>query len=186
WIPGNPHGREAGAKDSSGEALAFLSCTIPEAVPRDLLETYVREAPRLIDFLEKRTRVRYLPVKYYRELTGGEKIGDVVRPLEPEPVHRDVLGNERHHVRETHRVHWLFDRIAITHVETLTMLLRMPGWRRTLARVLWRHFSDVPWVLTHRRSRRLACGPAGIARLRWSMLDRGIPLWLSTRLTDLR
>jgi 3-oxosteroid 1-dehydrogenase len=79
----------------------------------------------------------------------------------------------------------LFDRIAITHVETLTLLLRMPGWRRMLARVLWRHVSDVPWVFTHRRSRRLACGPAGITRLRWSMLERDIPLWLNARLVDL-
>jgi hypothetical protein len=83
-------------------------------------------------------------VKYYKELTGGEKIGDVVRSLEPEPVYRDVLGADLDHLRETHRVHWLFDRIAITHVETLTLLLRMPGWRRMLARVLWRHLSDVP------------------------------------------
>jgi 3-oxosteroid 1-dehydrogenase len=40
-------------------------------------------------------------------------------------------------------------------------------------------------VLTHKRSRRLACGCAGVARLRWSMLDRNMPLWLNTTMTEL-
>jgi 3-oxosteroid 1-dehydrogenase len=45
--------------------------------------------------------------------------------------------------------------------------------------------SDVAWALRNRRSRRIACGCAGIARLRWSMHDRKLPLWLEAPMTEL-
>jgi 3-oxosteroid 1-dehydrogenase len=105
--------------------------------------------------------------------------------MEPQPIHRDVLGTEGDRLRDTHRMHWMFDRIAVTLVEAFTLMGRLPGWRSLLSRLLWEYMSDVPWVLTHRRSRRLASGAAGIARLRWSMLERDMPLWLNAPLQDL-
>jgi 3-oxosteroid 1-dehydrogenase len=175
WIPGSRYARESGAGDSFDDAREYLQRTIPRgAVPTQMLDTYLREAPKMIDFLHERTRVRYQLARTLSFLPGAKGH----RSMEPEPVYRDVLGAEGEQLRDTHRMHWMFDRIAITVVEAFTIIGRMPGWRSLLARLLWDYVRDVPWVLTHRRSRRLASGTAGIARLRWSMLDRGMPLWL--------
>lgn len=182
WIPGNRLARESGVQDSTQAAREYVQQTSPAgAVSAQMLDTYLREAPKMIDFLHERTRVRYRLAHALSFLPGAK--GN--RSMEPEPVHRTVLGAEGSRLRDTHPLHWMFDRIAVTVVEAFTVMARLPGWRSLLIRLLWNYVSDVPWVFTHRRSRRLASGAAGIARLRWSMLDRGMPLWLNSPLQDL-
>ena len=187
WIPCNRYAREAGAQDSVKEASEYLQGTIPPgAVPAEMIDTYLREGPRMVDFLHERTRVRYKSLAHYPDYWSffpGAKLGH--RSMEPEPVNRDVLGAEASRLRDTHHMMWMFDRIAFTQVEAQTLMAQMPGWRSLMGRLLWQYLSDVPWVLNHRRSRRLACGAAGIARLRWSLLDRNIPLWLNSPMKDL-
>jgi 3-oxosteroid 1-dehydrogenase len=181
WIPSTRSALEGGAQDSPEAALDYLRRAIPtDVVPADMLETWVREGSKMIDFLQERTRVRY------RSLAHLSGFGDLfARSWEPEPVYRNVLGTESHRLRDSHRMHCIFDRISMTAVETLTLLARMRGWRSLLLRMIWKYGSDVPWVFTHRRSRRLTCGAAGIARLRWSMMDRGMPLWFNASLQEL-
>jgi 3-oxosteroid 1-dehydrogenase len=187
WIPCNRYAREAGAQDSTDEARQYLQGTIPPgAVPAQMIDTYLREGPRMIDFLHERTRVRYQTLAHYPDYWSffpGAKSGH--RSMEPEPVNRSVLGAEGARLRDTHHMMWLFDRIAFTQVEAQVLMAQMPGWRSLLARLFWKYLSDVPWFLAHRRSRRLACGAAGIARLRWSLLDRNIPVWLNSPMQDL-
>ena len=191
WIPCNRYAREAGVLDSLEEARAYLQQAIPPvagAVPAERLDTYLREGPRMLDFLHERTRVRYQVIAHLPGLQPDQNPffhNVFVRSLEPEPLYPNVLGGEGHSLREPHRMHWVLDRILLTLGEVLTLFARAPGWRSALAGMLWDYVSDVPWVLTHRRSRRLACGAAGIARLRWSMLDRGMPFWLNAQMKDL-
>ena len=187
WIPCNRYAREAGAQDSLEEASEYLQGTIPSgAVPAEMIDTYLREGPRMIDFLHERTRVRYQSLAHYPDYWSsfpGARHGH--RSMEPEPVNRDVLGAEASRLRDTHHMMWMFDRIAFTQVEAQRLMAQMPGWRSLMGRLMWQYLSDVPWVLTYRRSRRLACGAAGIARLRWSLQDRNIPLWLNAPMQDL-
>lgn len=181
WIPCNREAHELGAQDSAEEAYAYLKRSTPSnTVPDEMLETYVREAPRMIQFLQARTRARYRTLAHLREY--GELFS---RSMEPEPLCRHFLGSEGNSIRDSHRMHAIADRIVMTAAETLTLLARRRGWRRLLARLLREYVRDVPRAFTHRRSRRLACGAAGIARLRWSMIDRGIPLWLNSRMHQL-
>jgi 3-oxosteroid 1-dehydrogenase len=187
WAPCSLYTRDAGVDDTPRAARQFLADSIPgDAVAPEMLDTYVRETPRLLRFLHDRTRVRYRPV-HFRGLTGDSatKLGEVVRCLEPEPIDRTALGAEAAQLRETHRLHWLFGRIAMTSGEAMTLVQRLPGWRRVFAQLLWGYVSDVPWLFRHRRSRAVACGAAGIARLRLSLIERGIPLWLESPFHEL-
>jgi 3-oxosteroid 1-dehydrogenase len=187
WIPCSRYAREAGAKDSFEEALEYVRGTTPPGyVSPEMQETYLREGPKMLDFLHERTRVRYQSLAHYPDYWSslpGAKPGH--RSLEPEPVLRTVLGAEASHLRETHHMMWMFDRIAMTQVEAQILMAQLPGWKSLAAGMVWDHYSDLPWSLSNRRSRRLACGCAGVSRLRWSMLDRNIPLWLQTRMTEL-
>jgi 3-oxosteroid 1-dehydrogenase len=187
WIPCNRYARAAGTQDSFEEARQYLDCTIPaDSVPKEMLDTYLQEGPKMIDFLHERTRLRYQSLAHYPDYWSflpGAKGGH--RSMEPEPIPRNVLGAEGARLRDTHHMMWMFDRIAMTQVEAQVLMAKMPGWRSVVSRMMWDYVSDVPWVLTHRRSRRLACGSAGVARLRWSMLDRKMPLWLNSPMTEL-
>ena len=187
WIPCSRYARAAGATDSYEEALEYVRGSTPAgAVPPELQETYLREGPRMLDFLHERTRVRYESLAHYPDYWSslpGAKHGH--RSLEPAPVARSVLGAEARQLRDTHHMMWMFDRIAMTQVDAQVLMAQLPGWKRLAARRIWDHVSDVSWALRNRRSRRIACGCAGIARLRWSMHDRKLPLWLEAPMTEL-
>jgi 3-oxosteroid 1-dehydrogenase len=187
WVPCNRYARAAGAADSFEDARAYLEATIPAgAVPDELIDTYLREAPNMIDFLHERTRVRYRTLAHYPDYYSaapGSRPGH--RSMEPEPVMRSVLGTESERLVDTHHMMWLMDRVAFTQEEAAVLVGQSAGWKKLAARLFWNYYTDIPWVFTHHRSRRLACGAAGVARLRWSMLDRRMPLWLNTALTDL-
>ncbi len=187
WIPCNRYAREAGAQDSFEEAREYLRGTISDSAVSDaMIETYLREGPKMIDFLHERTHVRYASLEHYPDywsMLPGAKSGH--RSMEPVPVNRDVLGRDGPTLRDTHHMIFMMDRISMTQVEAHDLMMQSPGWKKLAARMVWNHYSDLSWVLTHKRSRRLTCGSAGIARLRWSMLDRKLPLWLSTPMRDL-
>jgi 3-oxosteroid 1-dehydrogenase len=187
WVPCNRYAHAAGAADSFEDARAYLRATTPAgSVPDELIDTYLREAPKMIDFLHERTRVRYRTLAHYPDYYSaapGSRPGH--RSMEPEPVMRSVLGAEGDRLVDTHHMMWLLDRIAFTQEEAAILVAQVPGWKKLAAKLLWQHYTDILWLLTHRRSRRLACGAAGVARLRWSMLERKLPLALGTSLKEL-
>jgi len=187
WIPCSRYAKAAGAEDSQEDAREYLRQTIPAgSVPEALLDTYVEEGPKMLDFLHERTRVRYESLAHYPDYYSnlpGARNGH--RSLEPEPIYRDQLGPEGDHLSETTDRIWMFDRIAMTQVDAQVLIGQNPGWQKLAAKLVWDYATDFPWILTHRRSRRLACGCAGIARLRLSMMDRGMPLWRNTAMIEL-
>jgi len=187
WIPCNRYAREAGAEDSLDAAREYLRATIPAGlVPPALLETYVVQGPRMLDFLHERTRVRYESLAHYPDYWSflpGARGGH--RSLEPAPLRSDVLGKSAAQLRALHHMMWLADRIPIKQVEAQVLMAQLPGWRSLAGNLLWEYVSDLGWWLRHKRSRRLTNGSAGVARLRWSMLDRGLPLWLETAFQSL-
>jgi 3-oxosteroid 1-dehydrogenase len=187
WIPCSRPAQEAGARDSYEEALQYVQGSTPAgAVPAGMQETYLREGPQMLDYLQARTRVRYESLAHYPDYWSnlpGAKHGH--RSLEPAPVARSVLKADANRLRDTHHMMWMFDRIAMTQVDAQVLMAQLPGWKGLAARRIWDHVSDVGWALTNKRSRRIACGCAGIARLRWSMHDRDMPLWLEAQMTEL-
>jgi 3-oxosteroid 1-dehydrogenase len=187
WIPCSTPARAAGAQDSYQEALQYVQGSTPAgAVPPGMQETYLEEGPKMLDFLQARTRVRYESLAHYPDYWSnlpGAKHGH--RSLEPAPLARSVLKADASRLRDTHHMMWMFDRIAMTQVDAQVLMAQLPGWKGLAARRIWDHVSDVGWALTNKRSRRIACGCAGVARLRWSMHDRNMPLWLEAPMTEL-
>jgi len=187
WVPCNRYAQAAGAPDSYEEALAYVRAAVPEAsVSTEMIETYLREAPQMIDFLHERTRVRYRTLPqypdYYSEFAGA-KTGH--RSMEPEPLAKSELGDEARHLIDTHHMMWMFGRFAITQEEAWDFTVQIPGWWKRAAALVASSIADLPWFLRWGRSRRICTGCAGIARLRLSMMDREIPLWLQTAMREL-
>ncbi len=187
WIPNNHYAKAAGAQDSPAEAREYLRQTIPAAdVPAHLLDVYLEQAPQMMQFLHDHTKVRYESLDHYPDYytdRPGAKSGH--RSLEPASLAHSDLGNEAPYLQLNHQMMYLFDRIGISQVEAQILMSRSPGWIKLMLGMLWNHWRDIPWWLHHKRSRRLTCGSAGVARLRLSMMDLGIPLWRNTALSEL-
>jgi len=187
WIACNRYAKAAGAKDSIEDVREYLRLALPPgAVPDELLDTYVAEGPKMIDFLHERTRVRYRNLPHYPDYYNhlkGSRSGD--RSMEPEPVMRSDLGAEADRLLDAHDMMWLFGRVAFTQEEAQILWSMPPGWKKLAWNLVWQHVKDVGWWLRNKRSRRLTNGGAGVARLRLSMLDRKMPLWLETPFQEL-
>lgn len=188
WVPCNRYAREAGAEDSFDKARTYLANTIPEGqVPGEMLDTYLRSAPKMIDFLHERTQVRYVSLEHYPDYytnLEGSMVGH--RSIEPLPVNADKLATHSNTLRRTHPMMHLGGRIGITQVEAAMLMAQLPGWRKLAAGLVFNYLADIPWRLFgDRYARRLATGCAGVARLMLSMLDRDMPLWLKTSMESL-
>ncbi|HEY3697791.1 MAG TPA: FAD-dependent oxidoreductase [Spongiibacteraceae bacterium] len=187
WIPCNHYAQAAGAQDSIEEARAYLHSTLPmQQTDPALIDLYLQAAPEMLRFLHDRTRVRYESLEYYPDyfsFNPGAKSGH--RSLEPEPFMLDELGDEADALMLGHPMMRLFGKITISQKEARVLIGQLPGWRQLLAKMFVNYATDFPWRFKSSIGRRLACGAAGIARLRKSMLDRKLPLWLHTGLIDL-
>lgn len=86
WIPNNVFLKRDGIEDSAEKAMTYLDHVVGDAADapgasRARRETYVRQAPRMVDFLLRQgvrlNRAKYWP-DYYDERPGGLKPGRTV------------------------------------------------------------------------------------------------------------
>jgi 3-oxosteroid 1-dehydrogenase len=88
-------------------------------------------------------------------------------------------------LRPTHPSAALFGFIPWTTMEAAPMVTRGPGWIGTMARVLWRYYSDIPQRLRSRRSRFLVFGNAIAGYLKLALDRYGGEMWLEAPLVGL-
>lgn len=187
WIPGNRYAKAAGAEDSFDKAKTYLRQLITEEeVPEYQLDAFLENGPKMVDFLHERTRVRYVSLAsypdYYTNLEGSM---EGHRSMEPETFAASELGEEWRRLRRTHPMMHLGGVVGITQVEAALMVGQQPGWWKSALKLFFDYLVDIPWRLKDRFHRRLATGCAGVARLRASLMDRDIPVWLGTPMTRL-
>ena len=187
WIPNNHYAREAGASDSPEDARKYLMNTLfGEDVPEELIDNYIENGPKMLQFLHDCSDVRYESLEHYPDYyTNVEGAREGHRSLEPSPLMASELGDNWRNMTWTHHMMRLFNRIHFTQTEAHTLMVQLPGWKKLTAKLIWDYVKDIPWRLKTPISRRLACGSAGVARLYLSVLKRNIPVELNTRLVEL-
>lgn len=186
WIPNNDHIAPDGGSDSEEDALQYLRAATRGEVPEARLLAYVRQGRRMLSWLEARTPVRLKAVPFYADYyqsLPGAKTG--FRTLDPEAFDAKVLGSELLQMRETSPTMLIFGRMGMTTFEAVTLLARLPGWKKLAFTIARRYALDLPWRLRSRRDRRLTMGSALVGGLRQAMRERGIELWLSSPMQSL-
>ncbi|GAA4102432.1 FAD-binding protein [Zhongshania borealis] len=187
WVPCNRYAKAAGAADSLDEAFSYLRETIPrEDTSDEMLRTYLKYAPEMIDFLHKNSDVRYESLAEYPDYFSsatGAKFGH--RSMEPAPIRTSDLGEQFRYQNAPNPMIKVFDRLQFTQQELHLLMGQLPGWLTIVAREFIKYILDIPMRIKGKQSRRLTMGAAGIARLRLSLLKRDIPLHLNTKLLDL-
>ncbi|AQA19361.1 3-oxosteroid 1-dehydrogenase [Halioglobus japonicus] len=187
WIPGNRYAKAAGAEDSFDKAKTYLRQLITEEeVPEYQLDAFLTNGPKMVDFLHERTRVCYQTLEHYPDYytnLDGAMAGH--RSMEPATFDASELGEEWRRLRRTHPMMHIGGRIGITQVEAAVFVGQQPGWMKMAGKLVLDYILDFSWRLRDKFHRRLATGCAGVARLRASMLDRDMPLWLNTGMTQL-
>jgi 3-oxosteroid 1-dehydrogenase len=187
WIPNNHYAKACGAEDSYEDAREYLRQTLAgEDVPEELVDAYLINGPKMLQFLHDRTRVRYESLEHYPDYytnLPGARAGH--RSLEPAPFMASELGANYKNITYTHFMMRMFGVIHFTQVEAHVLMVQLPGWKKLLGKMIWEYISDIPWRLRTKISRRLCCGSAGVGRLYASVLDRNIPIQFDTAMTQL-
>lgn len=187
WIPCNHYAQEAGAEDSLAEAQRYLDQTLEgEDIPPELVTSYLENGPKMLRFLHDKTEVRYESLEHYPDYYStleGAKPGH--RSLEPKAIQASELGADYKNMTYSHHMMRLFGVIHFSQVEAQVLMLKLPGYMKIMAGMIFNYLIDIPWRLKTNISRRLCCGSAGIARLYLSLKNQGIPIWFDSALSDL-
>ncbi len=185
WVPCSRYSKALNVDDSIEDAKEYLESTIPAEVRRDeMIDAYLENGPKMLDFLHHNTLVRYLSLAHYPDYYSnlpGARNGH--RSLEPEPILGSELGDDFKHIHESALI--VYKRFMITQVEGQMITGGLQGRFKALAKLVLKYYTDFPWRFKHRISRRLTCGMAGISRLFLSLKARDVPIWRETALHEL-
>lgn len=180
WIPLNGH-----APDDYDKAYAYLKAAVGDTSTDSKVRTYLDTAKEMVRYLIEKTSAAYVVCPdypdYYQELPGALPGG---RSMASEPFNGALLGAELDTLREPH-VGTLVNGISMTAPESNILATQGRGWIWLVIRMMARYWLDIPWRFKTKRDRRLCLGNALIGGLRYSMMQRGIPLWLNCPMESL-
>lgn len=183
WAPNSRHSPEG--TDSFENALTYLRNAVGNRLNAERATAFLRAAPEMVDCLEDHTDVnlRAYPhhPDYLATLDGATLAG---RVLEPEPFNASVLGQRFADLRGPLPEFMLFGGLMVdrTDIGHLMKGVRAISSLRHTAGLLAGYARD---RLRHHRGTRLVMGNALVGRLYHSLLQRGVPVMLSTEVISM-
>ena len=184
WIPCNHLMAKHGESDTSEAAETYLKTCIGDDVSEHRIETYVREAPKMLKFMEENSEVKFVATPYadyFPDRPGGK---EGYRTLDPLPFNAAKLGKEFLNMRPPHR-QTIFGGFTITVNEAKKFITRAPGYQWIMMRLTLAYRFDIPFRLKTKRHRRLALGNALVGRHLYTLLKRKVPIWRNAALKSL-
>ncbi|MCG8669139.1 MAG: FAD-binding protein [Pseudomonadales bacterium] len=185
WIPNSHYARAEGVNDSADEALKYMKSVIGSEVSEERMRTYVEKASEMLEYMAKKTRLVYETVPYsdyYPEKPGGK---EGHRTHQPAPMSARHLGKDFPALREQPPQVLVAGKFTMTMKEGRMFLTQAKGWMWVAVLMALRYYLDIPGRMKGKRSRRLTMGNALMGRLRWSMKDKGMDLWLNSPFKEL-
>lgn len=185
WIPNNHLMPSANVSDNDDDSLRYFEQVVSDDVPREKMLSYLKYAPEMLKYLEVNSLVKYDPAPvypdYYSELEGG-KSG--ARSLDPKPYSIYKLGISL--VKSMRRNEWhKRDSFSLTASEAHMIFSFDYRAPLIIFKRLLTYWLDVPSRLRKLPDARLTLGRALIGRLRKSLFDEGVELWLNTEIKTL-
>ena len=181
WVPNNHLMKKAGLPDSPEEALMYLKAVTAGKVSDERLRAYVKTAPEMVKYLEEESHVRFQIVPaysdYYPDFQGSRPGGG--RTIEAVPFDARKLGRTRAELRPVPRQARVFGRMMATAYDAHRLLDSSMLGRMRAARVFALYVLNPFRSLSSIDTRR-TLGNALAGRLRLSLSDRNIPVWLNT------
>jgi 3-oxosteroid 1-dehydrogenase len=186
WVPANYMMLRAGIQDSQEEGLRYLEQVTAGSASSKRLRAYVETAPRMLEYLAERSRIRFQMMDdypdYFAEQEGGKKGG---RSCEPQEFDALELGEEFSRQNLHPREIYIMGFMTTLASEGKPLMRNDSQGVRILLREVFRYFFNFRARWRRLPNTRLTLGGALVGRARVSLMDRGMPLWLNTKLEDL-
>src|SRR6266511_3832481 len=187
WVPANHWMRAAGIDDSEDEGVKYLVALTGGEVPENRLRTFVRESNRMVEYLDEHSHVHFTALTrypdYHDDVPGGRPGG---RPLKPQPIDGSRLGDDFATLHQAYPGELMLGKFMMSVPEARGLLDPGLAPMRTMAKGM------LKYLLRGRKRKRLGgrdpwftMGQALMTRLRLSLRDRGVPMWLDAPLSEL-
>lgn len=186
WIPASASAAEQGQTDTPEEAFTYIKGLTGNSVADSRIRAFVENARVMVRKIEAISDLRLTAIPYtdYQAEKPGGKMG--YRSHACNTMHANDLSPEDFAtLRTTHPSAMLFGKIPWTIMESAPMITRGPGWKSTMAKVLWRYYSDIPQRLRSARSRFIVFGSAIAGHLKNALNRDGAEMWLNAPLVEL-
>lgn len=180
WVGNNPSMAGYGIADSDEETLTYLEAITKGEVERGPLETYVRESKRMLAYMKEHSHLTFDALDeytdYYPEAPGG-KLGG--RSMEPDPFDGALLGDDFRLLRRPADSALVLGKFMITARMAKKFIILGLG---SIFVLFWQLLRYVLRAGKRKRfggrDTHLTNGNALMGRLRLSLKDRGVPIWL--------
>jgi 3-oxosteroid 1-dehydrogenase len=180
WITCNHLMPGVGIEDNDADAIAYLTALTGNDVPAANVAAFAKNGTRMLRWIMENSHVQFMAMKdyadYYQHIPGARPGG---RSIDPLPYDARELGDDFLNMNIQHRQVRVLGMMGYTNIEGAVLLSKSPGWFKLIVRLAAQYFSDLPWRFRSRRSRRLTMGNALIGRLRKSLMDLNVPIWLN-------
>ena len=180
WVPGNHHARQNGVTDTREAARTYLRNETGNFFKADAVEAFLDNGPRMLEFFERETEVKFLATEYpdyHPTVEGGVDKG---RSVVAAPYDARKLGSEIGRLRPPLKtitfIGMMFNSSnnELKHFFNATKSLTSALY---VAKRLSNHLKD---LALYRRGVQVTSGNALVARLAKSALDLGIPIRTNT------
>ncbi len=184
WIPGSRQSKAAGVPDTIESAKTYLAAILGEDANDERLATYLATGPVVLDYLERRTSIRFVPPPVHPDYHDrpGAAIGG--RALSIVPFDGRQLGDDFARVRAPRSEFLVLGGMMIGKNDIPSLLHPFGSWKNFAhaVRLLTRQAHD---RLRHSRGTRLVMGNALVARLLYDLKDLAVDIRYQTRMTEL-
>jgi 3-oxosteroid 1-dehydrogenase len=181
WVPDNYVMAEADLPDSIEDARIYLYGLIADRVPKTRIEAYIHGSRDMLAFLKEQTQVEFMLTPgytdYYPEHPGGTLGG---RGIEPVPFDGRKLNEDLKYLRPS-----IFEApfgIVLTSKEYRQVGMFTSTWEGKTTAVKLGLRAVVNSILGVKY---LTMGQALAARLKYSLKEANVPLWLNTPVRSL-
>jgi succinate dehydrogenase/fumarate reductase flavoprotein subunit len=174
WVPLSHHAGEVDADDSRAAVLEYVRQFTGDRLDPGLFEAFLDNGPAAVEYLESRTRVRFLarPLSpdYRPQLPGATLRG---RVLETKEFDARVLGDALRLLRPPMPEYTAFNGMMVSRPDAAALLGALSSFAnfRRSCQLVARYASD---RLRYGRGTRLLLGNALVAALLKSALDNGV------------
>jgi 3-oxosteroid 1-dehydrogenase len=182
WVPGAPSQRKEGYVPDPDGVFTYLREITGGLVSHARLRQYVDTAPVMMEFLENLTpwfEFVWKPgyADYYPELPGGSELGSTINVP---AIDLRKLGDEEHNLLQPLALAPKGIWFAPKDLRLFYQVRQNWRGKAVLVKLIWRMFRARVFG-----DRMAAIGQSLAARLRLALTQQGVPLWLSSPMTEL-
>ncbi|CAJ1499761.1 FAD-binding protein [[Mycobacterium] burgundiense] len=182
WVPGAPSQRREGYTPDPEEVFGYLKQITGGLVSDARLRQYVDAAPKMMQFLEDRSRWFEFVWKpgyadYYPELPGGSELGSTINVP---AMDLRKLGAEEEHLLQPLALAPKGIWFAPKDLRLFYQVRQNWRGKAVLVKLIWRMFRARVFG-----DRMAAIGQSLAARMRLALKEHDIPLWLESPMTEL-